>query len=122
MSTGIHAELALSSCDGCPVAALSASTPVEEVRVDSTDNRVEFVAADPPADPPTGLDLVEFAGRAHGRYEIGCGRSEADGRRTTDGAATDGGVPVGVPTAEGSDCTGGRSRGRTPVLRHRSGR
>ncbi|OYR45206.1 MULTISPECIES: helix-turn-helix domain-containing protein [unclassified Halorubrum] len=89
MSTGIHAELALSSCDGCPVAALSASTPVEEVRVDSTDDRVEFVAADPPDDPPTGLDLVEFGGRAHGRYEIECERP-----------ATDGGVHLGAPNSE----------------------
>ena len=110
MSTGIHAELALSSCGGCPVAALSASTPVEEVRVESTDDRVEFVAADPADDPPTELELVEFGGRAHGRYEIEPGRSEAAGgrsaddaadrRRATDDAATDGGVPVGAPTAE----------------------
>jgi DNA-binding CsgD family transcriptional regulator len=91
MSTGIHVELALSSCDGCPVAALSASTPVEELRVDSGDDRVEFVVADPPDDPPTGLDLVEFAGRAHGRYEIACERPAVEGGRAADDAGTEGG-------------------------------
>ncbi|MDZ5812574.1 helix-turn-helix domain-containing protein [Halorubrum sp. AD140] len=91
MTAGIHVELAVSACDGCPVAALSSSTAVEDLRVDSGDDRVEFVAADPPEDPPSGLDLVEFAGRAHGRYEIACGREGAGGCRATDDAATVGG-------------------------------
>jgi len=74
MTNGIHVELAVSACEGCPVAALSSSTAVEEFRIDADDARVEFVAPDPPEDPPGGLDLVEFAGEAHGRYEITCER------------------------------------------------
>ena len=95
MTNGIHVELAMSACDDCPVAALSSSTPVEEMRVDSGEDRVEFVASDPPDDPPTGLDLVEFGGRAHGRYEIACERPDADEIREINDAATDGGVSVG---------------------------
>ena len=97
MTDGIHVELAVSACDRCPVAALSSSTTVEELRVDSTDDRVEFVADDPPDDPPTGLDLVEFGGRAHGRYNIECDRPATDGRRAPDDAATDGGVVLDAP-------------------------
>ncbi|WP_418284621.1 helix-turn-helix domain-containing protein [Halorubrum sp. DTA46] len=98
MSNGIHVELVMSACEGCPVAALSSSTRVEELRVDAGDDRVEFVAADPPSDPPSGLDLVEFAGQAHGRYEIVCDR-----------AATDGGVAVGAPDAAALDASGAAS-------------
>ena len=108
MTNGIHVELAMSACDACPVATLSSTTPVEELRVDSEEDRVEFVAADPPEDPPTGLDLVEFGGRAHGRYEIARERLDSDGGRATDDAATeeirqiddaatDGGLTVGAP-------------------------
>ncbi|WP_144799097.1 helix-turn-helix domain-containing protein [Halorubrum depositum] len=100
MTDGIHVELAMSACDGCPVAALSSSTAVEDLRVDSADDRVEFVAADPPEEPPTGLDLVEFGGRAHGRYEIACERRDADGDRAADDAATDGGVVVDASGAD----------------------
>jgi len=85
MTDGIHVELAVSACEGCPVAALSSETRVEEFRVDADDARVEFVARDPPEDPPSGLDLVEFAGEAHGRYEIGCGRPATDGGVAVDG-------------------------------------
>ena len=99
MTDGIHVELSVSACDRCPVAALSSSTAVEDLRVDSADDRVEFVADDPPDDPPTGLDLVEFGGRAHGRYEIACERP-----------ATDGGTVVGPGRAGGpggdTACTG----------------
>ncbi|WP_435073395.1 helix-turn-helix domain-containing protein [Halorubrum sp. HHNYT27] len=91
MNTGIHVELAVSACEGCPVSALSSRTAVEELRIDSVDDRVEFVAADLPEDPPTALDLVEFGGRAHGRYEIACERP-----------ATDGGVAVGASGVDGS--------------------
>ncbi|WP_144921036.1 helix-turn-helix domain-containing protein [Halorubrum salsamenti] len=90
MTNGIHVELAVSACEGCPVAALSSDTRVEEFRVDADDARVEFVAPDPPEDPPSGLDLVDFAGEAHGRYEITCERP-----------ATDGGVAIDAPEAEG---------------------
>ncbi|WP_123624079.1 helix-turn-helix domain-containing protein [Halorubrum sp. CSM-61] len=93
MTNGIHVELAVSACEGCPVAALSSDTSVEEFRVDADDARVEFVTPDPPEDPPSGLDLVEFAGEAHGRYEITCERP-----------ATDGGVAIGpVETETGAD-------------------
>ncbi|GAB3698939.1 helix-turn-helix domain-containing protein [Halorubrum pallidum] len=95
MTNGIHVELSVSACDGCPVSALSSHTRVEEFRVDPADRRVEFVADDPPDDPPNGLDLVEFAGQTHGRYEIDCER-----------AATDGGVAVGADGAE-QTVTGG---------------
>ncbi|MFC7324289.1 helix-turn-helix domain-containing protein [Halorubrum rutilum] len=94
MTDGIHVELSVSACDRCPVAALSSSTAVEDLRVDAADDRVEFVADDPPDDPPTGLDLVEFGGRAHGRYEIECGRPATDGGRAADDAGTDGGRAV----------------------------
>ncbi|MGQ3330262.1 helix-turn-helix domain-containing protein [Halorubrum sp. FL23] len=93
MTNGIHVELAVSACEGCPVAALSSDTPVESFRVDPDDARVEFVAPDPPTDPPSGLDLVEFGGEAHGRYQITCARP-----------ATDGGVAIGAPeTDPGAD-------------------
>lgn len=100
MSNGIHVELTVSACDGCPVAALSSSTPVEELRVDSDDDRVEFVAADPPSDPPDGLDLVEFAGRAHGRYDVACERP-----------ATDGGLAVNASAGPVSDAPDAASPG-----------
>jgi len=96
MTDGIDVELAVSACEGCPVAALSSSTPVEELRVDADDRRVEFVAADPPEDPPGGLDLVQFAGEAHGRYEIGCERPATDGGVAIDAPET------GAPEADAS--------------------
>ena len=89
MTNGIHVELAVSACEGCPVAALSSSTPVEEFRVDADDRRVEFVASDPPEDPPGGLDLVQFAGEAHGRYEIACERPATDGGVAIDASGID---------------------------------
>ena len=101
MTDGIHVELSVSACDRCPVAALSSSTAVEDLRVDSADDRVEFVADDPPDDPPTGLDLVEFGGRAHGRYEIACERPAADGGRAADDAGTDGGRAADDASTDG---------------------
>lgn len=104
MTDGILVELAVSACEGCPVAALSSDTPIEAFCVDADDARVEFVASDLPENPPSALDIVEFAGEAHGRYEIGCGRAATDG-----GVAADGGVtadseaagPAAPSTAEG---------------------
>ncbi|WP_418280257.1 helix-turn-helix domain-containing protein [Halorubrum sp. DTA98] len=81
MTDGIHVQLAVSACDRCPVATLSKGTAVEDLRVDPVDQTVEFVAADPPTDPPTTLEIVEFAGQAHGRYDL-----------PREAAATDGGV------------------------------
>jgi hypothetical protein len=128
MTDGIHVELAVSACDSCPVAALSSSTAVEELRVDAAGDRVEFVADDLPDDPPTGLDLVEFGGRAHGRYEITCERSVTDGSDAPDDTATDGGVvmdslddatdvdgPTPSPTAEGDATCAGCSCGGLPA-------
>jgi len=100
MTNGIYAELVLSTCDGCPVAALSSSTPIQELKVDSDDDRVEFVADDPPDDPPSAIDFIEFADRAHGRYEIDHEHSTSDGSRTADATATDGGISVGPPNVE----------------------
>ncbi|WP_066415621.1 helix-turn-helix domain-containing protein [Halorubrum aethiopicum] len=91
MTDGIHVQLAVSACDACPVATLSAATEVEDVRVDPVDDTVEFVASDPPADPPSDLELVEFGGRAHGRYEI----AHSDGGVEHARPATDGGIAVG---------------------------
>ena len=100
MTNGIHVELAVSACEGCPVAALSSDARVEEFRVDADDARVEFVAPDPPEDPPSGLDLVEFAGEAHGRYEIACERPATDGGIAVDAAAAETGA--GAPAAPSS--------------------
>lgn len=113
MTDGIHVELAISACDGCPVAALSSSTAVEELRVDSADDRVEFVAADPPDDPPSGLELVEFGGRAHGRYEITCERPATDGGVVVD--APDADVPAPSPPAESDAACAGCSCGGLPA-------
>ncbi len=99
MTNGIHVELAVSACEGCPVATLSSSTAVEEFRVDADDARVEFVAPDLPDDPPNGLDLVEFAGEAHGRYEIGCERPATDGGITVDTAETNAAAEPSPPSA-----------------------
>jgi len=106
MTDGIHVELSVSACDRCPVAALSSSTAVADLRVDSADDRVEFVADDPPDDPPTGLDLVEFGGRAHGRYEIECERPAAGGGRAADDAAASGGRAVDDAAADGDRAAG----------------
>ncbi|MFC7188222.1 helix-turn-helix domain-containing protein [Halorubrum yunnanense] len=101
MTDGIHVELAMSACDRCPVAALSSNTAVEELRVDAADDRVEFVADDPPEDPPTGLDLVDFGGQAHGRYEIACECTDIDGGRAADDAGADGERAVDDAGADG---------------------
>ncbi|WP_280585599.1 helix-turn-helix domain-containing protein [Halorubrum sp. Boch-26] len=69
----IQVQLAAAACDRCPVAALSERTTLREVRVDPDDERVEFVASDPPPDPPSELDVVEFAGESHGRYDLNGG-------------------------------------------------
>ncbi|OYR59315.1 helix-turn-helix domain-containing protein [Halorubrum halodurans] len=117
MTDGIHVQLAVSACDACPVATLSAATTVEDVRVDPVDDTVEFVAPEPPDDPPSALEFVEFGGRAHGRYEIARGESDRDDAardeaahdeadrddvgRNGDGRtrpATDGGLAVGGST------------------------
>jgi len=97
MTDGIHVELAVSACEGCPVAALSSSTSVEEFRADAADARVEFVAPDLPEDPPSGLDLVEFAGEAHGRYEIDCERPATDGGFAVDAAVTEARADASAP-------------------------
>lgn len=89
MTNGIHVELAISACEGCPVAALSSATPVEEFRVDADNARVEFVASDPPDDPPDGIDLIEFAGEAHGRYDICYNRPTTDDGVTIDGTSAE---------------------------------
>jgi|GEM_PF-335665 len=103
MTNGIHVELAVSACEGCPVAALSSTAAVEEFRVDADDARVEFVAPDPPEDPPSDLDLVEFAGEAHGRYEITCERPATDGGVAMDAPEADAGAgPSSPPAAEPS--------------------
>ncbi|SMO53109.1 helix-turn-helix domain-containing protein [Halorubrum cibi] len=92
MTDGIHVQLAVSACEGCPVAALSGSTEVEDLRVDPVDDTVEFVASEPPDDPPSVLEFVEFGGRAHGRYEITHDANEHAR------PATDGGLAVGAAT------------------------
>lgn len=70
MVDAIHVRLAVSACDRCPVAALSRETAVENVRVDTGTERVEFVTDELPEDVPPELELVEFGGRAHGRYDL----------------------------------------------------
>lgn len=70
MANTIHAQVAVPSCERCPVATLSAETTLKEVRVDPIDGRIEFVTDEIPADPPTELELIEFAGEAHGRYDL----------------------------------------------------
>jgi hypothetical protein len=65
MTDGIHVELAVSACDRCPVAAPSSSTTVEELRVDSTDDRVQFVAGDPPDERLASGDYRLLTGSAH---------------------------------------------------------
>jgi len=95
MADGIHVRLAVSGCDGCPVATLSERTTVEDLRVDSRDERVEFVTTDPPTDPPKTVEFVEFGDQAHGRYEL-----------STEGAPADGGLRMAVPAGHGA-ATGG---------------
>jgi len=102
--SGIHVQLAVSACDGCPVATLSAATEVADLRVDPATDRVEFVASDPPADPPAELDLVEFGGRAHGRYELGTRAAATDGGVV---AAEDAGVDGGVVATGSAGVDGG---------------
>lgn len=70
MTDTILVKLATSACDRCPVGALSERTPLREVRVDPIDERVDFVVDKPSADQPSDLELLEFAGEAHGRYYL----------------------------------------------------
>jgi len=76
----IQVQVAAATCDRCPVTALSERTTLRAVRVDPDDARVDFVADDSPADAPSELDLLEFAGRAHGRYELGRGGADREPR------------------------------------------
>lgn len=108
MTETIHVRLAASACGGCPVAALSTSTPVEDVRVHPVDDRIEFVAADPPDHAIDGIDLVEFGERAHGRYTL-----------PRPSAATDGGVvatAAGGSVANGDGGTAVTTTGGEPTL------
>ncbi|MFC7209047.1 helix-turn-helix domain-containing protein [Natronoarchaeum sp. GCM10025321] len=91
MADGIHVRLAVDGCDGCPVATLSERTTVEDLRVDSSDERVEFVTTDPPTDPPETVELVDFGGQTHGRYDL-----------LTEPHATDGGVRTAVSAEQGA--------------------
>ncbi len=43
------------------------------------DERVDFVANEVPADPPSELELLEFAGKAHGRYDLNATASGSEG-------------------------------------------
>ncbi len=57
--------------------------PLREVRVDPIDERVDFVVDQPSADQPSNLELLEFAGEAHGRYDLkdedhNCDASDGD--------------------------------------------
>lgn len=70
MTDTIQVQVAAATCDRCPVTALSERTTLRAVRVDPEDARVDFVADESPADPPSELELLEFAGRAHGRYDL----------------------------------------------------
>ncbi|WP_200895639.1 bacterio-opsin activator [Halorubrum saccharovorum] len=70
MADTIQVRLAAAACDRCPVAALSERTALREVRVDPVDERVDFVADERPPDPPGELELLEFAGETHGRYDL----------------------------------------------------
>lgn len=74
MTDTIQVQLAAATCDRCPVAALSERTALRDVRVDPVDERVDFVADEPPADPPSELELLEFAGETHGRYDLSTAR------------------------------------------------
>lgn len=85
MTDTIQVQVAAATCDRCPVAALSERTTLRAVRVDPDDARVDFVADDSPADAPSELDLLEFAGRAHGRYDLGRGGAD---RKPRDGGCT----------------------------------
>ena len=80
MTDTIQVQVAAATCDRCPVSALSERTTLRAVRVDSDEARVDFVADDSPADAPSELDLLEFAGRAHGRYELGRGGADREPR------------------------------------------
>ncbi|WP_128905628.1 helix-turn-helix domain-containing protein [Halorubrum amylolyticum] len=70
MTDTIQVRLAAAACDRCPVAALSERTPLREVRVDPVDERVDFVADEVPTDTPSDVELLEFAGEIHGRYDL----------------------------------------------------
>ncbi len=89
MTDTIQVQVAAATCDRCPVAALSERTTLRAVRVDPDDARVDFVADDSPADAPSELDLLEFAGRAHGRYDLGRGDSDSEPRDGGDGERGD---------------------------------
>jgi hypothetical protein len=90
----IQVTLATSVCDRCPVGALSERTPLREVRVDPVDERVDFVTDDVPSDQSGEVELLEFAGEAHGRYALnheGHGRSVSNGDTNQPGSEHDGG-------------------------------
>ena len=91
MTDTIQVQVAAATCDHCPAAALSERTTLRSVRVDPDDARVDFVADDNPADSPSELELLEFAGQTHGRYELGRGgsdRESCDGDDGEDGGCT----------------------------------
>jgi hypothetical protein len=70
MVDSIQVQLAAAACDRCPVAALSERTALRDVRFDPTDERIDFVADDLPTDQPSELESLDFAGEAHGRYDL----------------------------------------------------
>jgi DNA-binding transcriptional ArsR family regulator len=84
----ILVKLAIPACDRCPVATLSERTPLREVRIDPTDERVDFVASELTSDPPGDLELLEFAGEIHGRYDLERTASNLEGD-TCDDCACD---------------------------------
>ena len=88
MADTIQVQLAARACDRCPVAALSERTTLREVRVDPVDERVDFVADELPGDPPSELELLEFAGEAHGRYDLDPDAADRASRGSGDSDAT----------------------------------
>lgn len=109
MEHTIQVQLAAAPCDRCPLAALSGRAALREVRVDPTDERIDFVADESLTDPPSELELLEFAGKTHGRYDLDggvsdheprdCDRSDHD---TTDDATES--DPEGESTCDSCTC------------------
>jgi hypothetical protein len=103
----IQVCVAVPTCARCPVGSLSERTPVREVRVDRARDRIDFIAEETPADPPSELEFVEFADRAHGRYDLDdgtadCSPETADPPREASGSdAAD-----GSPDRSGCGCDG----------------
>lgn len=104
MTVTIQVRLAAAACDRCPVAALSERTALREVRVDPVDERVDFVADELPTDPPSELELLEFAGEAHGRYDLRGGGSDREPRDCDARDGTPDGGDATASDAEGDDC------------------